>query len=433
MDYIKARDWLYARQAIGIKLGLANMENLTAKSGHPERRFRSIHIAGTNGKGSVARYLAAMLSNAGYRTGLYTSPHLVRFTERIEIDGEPVAESAVAAGLTELRPIVEQMDQQGAQCTFFEIATMLAFQQFAEADVEWAVIETGLGGRLDATNVLSPEATIVTNISVDHQAELGTSDAEVAFEKAGIMKPGVPCITGATDDALIILKARSQELQCPMSIVGVDYQVLPRINGFRLAHPGGDAEYNLRAAGAHQIQNAALAIATVDALRKLGVTLPMHTVSQVLAETEFAGRLETFFVDTDEGSAEILLDGAHNVAGMEALRFHLGRIDWAGFVWIAGFGVDKDWSAMLEQCMPLAARVIGVPLRSPRGTDPEALRTRVERAGFPFSVATDFDDALAQARAAGATRILVAGSLFLVGEARARLTQESLEEFHRAQ
>jgi dihydrofolate synthase / folylpolyglutamate synthase len=421
-------EWLYARQNVGIKLGLQNITALLDRLGNPQEKFLSIHIAGTNGKGSVAHMLSASLQRAGHQVGTFTSPHLISFGERVRINGQDIPAIVVDNILDELRSHVAALDELDQRATFFEITTALAFIHFARSGVEYAVLETGLGGRLDATNIVTPVLTIITSIGLDHQAMLGNTIAEIASEKAGIMKPGVPCVTSARDEALIVLKARSQELEIPMSIVGADYHALPTVNGFRLAHPGGDAEYNLPLAGAHQIENAALVVAAADALRLSGISLPDSAVQHALAETNIPGRLESFTYRRDERQIEVLIDGAHNEAGAQALRYHLGRINWEGFAWIVGFSADKEWTSMLDQCMPLAARVYGVRLRTARSLAPVELGARVHAAGFQFSEAPTVEDALALAAADGHKRILIAGSMFLVGEARAVLTGQSMED-----
>ncbi len=426
-DYPDALAWLYARQAKGIKLGLDKVHRLLAAIDDPQDAFASIHVAGTNGKGSVTRLMGETLRRAGHKTGTFTSPHLIRFTERIVVDGEPIPEYEVAHGLDVIQPIVEALDADGEPPTFFEITTALAFWWFRECGVAWAVIETGMGGRLDATNVVAPRLTIITNVAMDHAAFLGDTIADIAYEKAGIMKEATPCITGATEDALLIFKAISHGRHVPMSVLGEDYHVLPDINGLRIVTPGGEARYELALAGEHQISNAALVVAATQALQAQGVQIPATALRQALAETQVAGRLETFRWG-DERLMEVLIDGAHNPAGAGALRYHLGRTDWAGFALIVGFSADKQWGEMLDQWMPLASHVYGVPLRNQRGLDPGSIGAVVTKAGFPFTACPSVADALKAAADGGAERVLIAGSLFLIGEARAFLTGQGLEE-----
>lgn len=437
-DYADALGWLYGRQALGIKLGLDKVHALLAAVEDPHKAFSCVHVAGTNGKGSVCHFVAGALQRAGHRTGLYTSPHLVRFSERILVDGDRIGDADVARLLDRLRIPVAELDARGQPPTFFEVATVLAFLWFAEREVDWAVVETGMGGRLDATNVVTPALTVITNVSRDHEEFLGRTSEAIAREKAGIMKPGVPCVTACTGVALRVMKERSRELRVPMSVVGEDYIVAPgtdevaavRDHGsvLRLHHPGGEAHYEIGASGAHQHDNAAVAVAACDALREHGVDVPVEAVQRALREVRIAGRLEWF----DRDGARVLIDGAHNEAGAQALRWHMGQHDIAGFDLVVGFNRDKDWAAMLAQWTPLAARVWAVPVRSPRSLEPEHMREwmpeHVTFAACP-SVRAAFDASLA----AGARTVVVAGSLWLVGEARAVLTGEDLEEVRGSQ
>ncbi|HLF17092.1 MAG TPA: folylpolyglutamate synthase/dihydrofolate synthase family protein, partial [Candidatus Thermoplasmatota archaeon] len=439
-SYEEALGWLYGRQALGIKLGLAKVERLLAAVGDPHTAYRAVHVAGTNGKGSVARMVARTLQNAGRRVGCTTSPHLVSFTERIEVDGEPIARGDVARLLARLRPAVELQDRQGEPPTFFEVVTALAFLAFREAEVEWAVVETGMGGRLDATNVLRPALTVITNVDLDHQEHLGHTVAEIAWEKSGIMKPGVPCVTGASGDALTVLKARSHELEVPMSIVGEDYHVVPGGDGLVLLRPTGESHYAVGLAGEHQRHNAALVVAATEALRSRGVAIPPSALEAALRETTNPGRLETFEVPaatlapgTGSRPVTVLLDGAHNVAAARALRSHLDRAGWQGFHLVTGFCADKDWTEALAAWLPCAGRVWAVPLRNPRSLDPRRIVEATRPSGVTASEQPDVRSALACAAAAGAERILVAGSLYLAGEARALLTGAGLEEIRGTQ
>ncbi len=422
MDYADALAWLYARQRIGIKLGLDKVRQLLAAVGDPQQAMRIVHVAGTNGKGSVCTLVASALQNSGHRVGRFSSPHLVRFTERIVVDGVEILPDEATHIMAQLREPVNALDEAGTPPSFFEIVTAMALLHFRNAKVAWAVLETGMGGRLDATNVVGSDLTIITNVALDHQEFLGDNIREIAAEKAGIMKPGIPCVTGAEAPALAILKQVSHEREVPMAILGEDYHLLPGVNGLRLVHPQGEAHYDVAMAGEHQLQNAALAVMACDALRSRGVTVPTEAVQRALAHTKVPGRLESIHVD----GVEYLLDAAHNEAGAVALRRHFAHRDLGGFQLVVGFSKDKQWPAMLDQWVPLAAHVHAVPLRTDRGLDPEEMRGHVEGIGIPFSVHANASDALEAAGGAGLT--VVAGSLFLVGEARAVLTGQPLED-----
>lgn len=435
-SYEEALAWLYGRQALGIKLGLEKVERLLAALGDPHKAFKSIHIGGTNGKGSVSRMLAETLRRSGYKTGLTTSPHLVSFTERVEIDGAPISNHDVARGLARIRDAVAALDAEHQPPTFFECVTALAFLHFRDAGVQWAVVEVGMGGRLDATNVLRPELTVITNVDLDHQAHLGPTVADIAWEKAGIMKPGVPLVTGASGQALFVLKARSHDLRVPMSILGEDYTLVPEQEDLIVLRPNGEAHYRVGLAGAHQQRNAALVVAACGALRWKGTPVPEAALREALAHTRHAGRLESLRWPAGQSGStglEVLVDGAHNPAAAHALRFHLGRMGWSGFHLITGFCADKEWEECVDQWAPLAEQVWCVPVRNPRSLDPQRVAEHVSPSGIPAAVQPDVAAALQAARTAGATRVLVAGSLFLAGEARARILGLSLEEIHGTQ
>jgi dihydrofolate synthase/folylpolyglutamate synthase len=436
--YEESLEWLYRRQALGIKLGLDKVERLLSALGDPQGTFHSIHVAGTNGKGSVCRMLAETLRRSGRRVGCTTSPHLVSFTERIEVDGQALARDEVARLLEHVRPHVEALDAQSQPPTFFEVVTAMAFTHFRDAGVEWAVVEAGMGGRLDATNVLEPELTVITNVDLDHQQHLGETVGLIAFEKAGIMKPRTPCVTAAKGEALRVLIGRSHEIGCPMSIIGADYRVVESPvgegRGLVLLRPTGQSMYDVGLAGPHQRENAAIVVAAVEALRSYGVDIPERAVREGIRDVRHPGRLESFQLDAHSlapgriGAVQVLIDGAHNVAAARALRGHLDAIGWSGYHLITGFCADKDWAKAVAEWAPLATHTWAVPVCNPRSLAPAALRDEVRRRGWSATDAGSAASALNRAAAAGATRIVVAGSLFLAGEARAVLTGTSLEE-----
>ncbi len=437
--YEEALAWLYARQKLGIKLGLEKVQRLLEAVGDPQDSFAAVHVAGTNGKGSVTRMLAEVLRRAGHRTGTTTSPHLVRFTERIEVDGRPLAPEAVAALLAALRPHVEALDGEEANPTFFEIVTVMAFCHFRDAGVQWAVVETGMGGRLDATNVLDPQLTIITNVGLDHQAHLGPTVGHIALEKAGIMKAGVPCVTACRGEALRVVQAQSHAMRAPMSIIGIDYHVVPNADHLVLLRPTGEAHYEVGLAGTHQRENAALVVAAVEALRLQGVRIPETALHAGLKHATNPGRLDLFrlpasrFVGDRSGDVEVLVDGAHNEDGARVLQRHIGAIGWGGHDLVCGFNADKDWRVLLDEWTPMAFRVWAVPLRNPRTLEPQRIVEQVLPSGRHAVACADVRHALAQAVAAGADRIVVAGSLFLAGETLAVLRGEPLEEIRGTQ
>ncbi len=383
----------------GVLLGLDRVRLALERLGSPERSVPALHIAGTNGKGSVAAMADSILRQAGLRTGLFTSPHLVRFTERIRVQGEEIDGDRLAM-------LDRRVAGTGVPLTYFEVATVLAFLAFAEAGLEIAVLETGLGGRLDATTVCQPVACAITSIALDHQAILGTTLARIGTEKAGIAKSGVPLFLGPLpDEAEAAIVRIAGQVGAPLRRPGVDYPPAP----------GPPA-----LVGAHQVTNAALAVALArEAARARGRELGEVEIAAGLANVRWPGRLER--VDRD-----VLLDCAHNVEGARALRAALPA---AGFrALVTSIVRDKDAATMLEVLAPCFDRVIVTRSPSERAFPPAELAALIGRTrGGRREVACVEDPAVALAEArrdaarAGDGLVVVAGSIFLVGALRARL------------
>ena len=383
MTWSEALAWLYSTQQFGIKLGLENTRRLLEAAGHPERACRFLHVAGTNGKGSVCAMLDSMLRAAGHRTGLYTSPHLVDFRERIRVNGEMLPEAAGARILTELRAATRDWAHAP---TFFELATVLAIRHFADAKTDFVVLETGMGGRLDSTNAVAPLVSILTPIAMDHAQWLGDTIEEIAAEKAGILKPRIPAVSAPQDAAAAaVLEKRAIEVGAPFRFVS------------------GIVEMPVNLRGRHQQQNAALAI---SALRIAGISLPEQAIHSGLANVHWPGR----FQEIDR----IVLDGAHNPHGSAQL-VKTWREMFGSERAIVIFGAlrDKDSSGMLAALAPVAESFWLVPLESARADAPSHL---AEKCPYPHRVFASLAEAVAASRGE-ALRVLVTGSLFLVGEA----------------
>jgi dihydrofolate synthase/folylpolyglutamate synthase len=391
--------YLASLQPLTVRLGLERMERALDALGRPERALRVLHVAGTNGKGSTCAMAAAALRAAGHRTGLYTSPHLVRFEERIAVDGVPVSEAALGALLAAVRAACPWHDAggEGERLTYFEMATLLGLLHFAREGVEAAVLEVGLGGRFDATNVVAPLACAVSRIGLDHTELLGPTLEAVAREKAGIFKPGVPAVVagGQPAAALAALADEAARRGAPFSVAEAAY------------------EGPIALAGPHQRENAALAAAALRLLDGRGLAVPGGAVEAGIAGARWPGRLELV--------AGVLLDGAHNADGALALARALPALHPGRPVELV-FGVlaDKDHRAMLRA---LARCVNGLHLVAPRS--PRA-RPPADYADFARSLGPSVDDhpsveeALTCARSAAGSDglVCVAGSLYLVGEAR---------------
>ncbi len=441
MTYPDALSYLGQTRRFGMKLGLDGMRGLAQSLGNPQDKLRFIHLAGTNGKGSTAAFCESCLRASGFRVGLYTSPHLVSVRERIQIDRQPISEADFAEGMATVQRAVDQ--QLDHEITFFELMTALALWYFGREKVDWVVWETGLGGRLDATNIVQPELCIITNIGLDHQQYLGNTLAEIAAEKAGIIKPGAAVISavdiGEASDVIIV---RAQAERCPLTLIhrDLDLQDGGLRDGRQLARIDG-VEYELGLTGPHQVANAACAVEAMWRLRSGDYPqldeefyfIPDEAISSGLKNTVWPGRFEIL-----SEKPLIVLDGAHNPAGTKMLIETWRAFLAARFGWSVGetnsrarlvFAsvADKDISEMAQLLRPLARDVSLVRLANERGADPASLAQAFN--GLPSSC-YDSVSAVWQdlASADPETVILITGSLFLVGEMLA-LRQGNAEEY----
>jgi dihydrofolate synthase / folylpolyglutamate synthase len=419
MTYSSAVTYLYRLQKHGIKLGLATMTALMVRLGMPQTRYRTLHIAGTNGKGSTAAMAAAMLQAAGYRVGLYTSPHLVEFRERIRVNGEMIAESGVA----QLTEQLQALCQPDLSPTFFEYTTAIAFQHFADSGVDVAVLEVGLGGRFDATNVVTPMACAVTTISLDHQEYLGTTRSSIAFEKAGIIKPGVPVVLGRIeDDAWRTIEQVAREKQAPVFRLNEDFRTEGE-EPQQFSYRGLAVQYDgLTCAleGRHQLDNAACALALLEAAAPQGIAVTAEAVSAGLREVNWAGRLEVI-----GRHPTVLLDGAHNPAAAAVLADFLARSDRSQpsrpVVLVLGMMRDKDHRGFFEPLRGIVDEVVLTQADLPRSATAQDLRASLEGLLLHPHVMPLLGDAMALARqlATPDGLVCVTGSLMLVGECQA--------------
>jgi dihydrofolate synthase/folylpolyglutamate synthase len=408
--YAEVLAWLYGLEAArGMDFKLERVALALKNLDDPHKRFASVHIAGTNGKGSVAAMLHAMFSAGGYRVGLYTSPHLVSFTERIRIGAEEIAEEDVVGLAGEIRTAATV---RGIELTFFEFVTVMAFLHFARRGVDLAIVEVGLGGRLDATNVVDPEVAVITNIGLDHEEFLGDTPVSVAREKAGIIKPGRPVIVG--DVAPAVREVFERAAAAAGAIVYWCGRDFSGTGGPALCFRGMGAELDdvrLRLRGTYQRANAALAIA---AARCVGRKFPLADAAlrRGLAEVRWPGRL-----DVVQAQPLVVLDGAHNADGVAALACEVPRIVGRRPVHLL-FAVmrDKRWRPMADALGPLVRSATLTAVLPPRGEAPEALAPAFQR-HCPVRIVAAPELALETVlRSAGAgDAILVAGSLFLVG------------------
>lgn len=416
MDYPRALEWLYRRQRFGIKMDLEGIRALLDELGRPEGGLPAFHITGSNGKGSVAAFVASCLQAAGHKTGLYTSPHLVSFCERIQVQGEAIAQEDVGSLVARVKRAVEALEARRIVPTFFETVTAMAFLHFQMVKVDAAVIEVGLGGRLDATNVCKPVASVITNIGLEHTDRLGTSLQAIAREKAGILREGVPAVTAARREALDVVAQEAKRVKAPLKVVRRPESVEETLEGtrFKLNYKGEPIDVQTRLLGMHQAENAALALACLESQSKFAID--RNQVTQGLANASWPGRLE--IVDRDPIA---LLDGAHNAPAMETLADFLGRQFPDGDV-AACIGIlrDKAASKMLDTLASRVRRIIVTQPANERAIGANELGRLVPE-GPVVSIVEEPGQALRELYQGGNERCkLVTGSLFLVGEARAQ-------------
>lgn len=413
-DYDSAVDFLCRLQKVGIKFGLNRTENLLERLGNPHRRFRAIHIAGTNGKGSTAAMLSSILTRHGLRVGLYTSPHLVRFTERFRINDREAPAEEIFQVFQDVMGVISGDEWP----TFFEAVTAMAFHYFAREGVDWAVVETGMGGRLDATNVVSPEVTIITNVAMDHQEFLGATLSAIAREKAGIVKEATPLVTAVRQPAAqSTLKTTCLKRRAPLFRYGIHFR--SRRNGPQRFHYHGLfhswSDLPLGLLGEHQSINAATALAALEILESKGaLRLDPSAVGEGLLRVRWPGRLEIL-----ETNPLVVLDGAHNPHGAESLRTALtSTFPHRRLHLVMGIMADKDIRGIFRRLLPLAQTAIFTRPRYGRAADPEALRRLAAPLIKKIYVIPRPSDAIAQAKSLASPDdvICITGSLYFAGE-----------------
>ncbi len=404
--------------SVGVEWGLGRTVDALDLLGNPHRKYPTVHVGGTNGKGSVVAVLGSVLGHHGKRVGLYTSPHLCSFRERFQINGVPVSAEELEAAGEEVRSLLHD-----AGLTFFEAATVLAFHLFARAQVDVALVEVGLGGRLDSTNVISPELVAITNVALDHSEYLGDTLSEIASEKAGIIKRGVPVVTAERDPELLgLFRARAEKLDSPFhaidpALVIQELEVAPRGNAFTLATSAwGELPLISPLPGAHQAGNVALAVRCLELLPP-GLHPDQEAVMEGVADVVWPGRIQ--IENLPDGVW--VFDVAHNVAGVAALAQSLPLLGLPDpVVLLVGIQGDKDWRSMLP---PLFGMTREAVLTQPPSVPPERRWHPLEAAGavdpeLNLHILPNFEDALASARsAAGEGSVVVTGSHHTVGDA----------------
>jgi len=440
MNYREAWLFLDSLQFFKIKLGLESTRQFLQKLGNPHESLKYIHIAGTNGKGSVGAALVEILSAAGYRVGWYTSPHLSSVRERFKINSDFISEEAFAGNATRIASILD-----GKQITYFEFTTALAFLWFAEEKVDYVVLEVGMGGRLDATNVVIPELSVITNVAMDHEAYLGTSLRMIATEKAGIIKKNAPVVSAVEgEEGRKVIESVCEKNNARLFLLGQDFQLHEDASGFCYQGFGGpDSVINglrFSLAGAYQRKNMAVALAACEVLMGEGFNADSmrQLVRKTMLQVRWPGRLEYFELDPASrnlnrkgrgGSCRFLLDGAHNPAGVNALcQSLLTEFSFEKLLWVWGAMQDKDISGSLEQISVLASHIFLTRPKGERSAAPESMARFLQLAEKDDRVHCydNTREALEAAIAFAGPKdlICIAGSLYLVGEARSLLIGE---------
>lgn len=409
---------MYSLRRFGIKLGLSTIRRILKGLGNPQDNFSCIHVAGTNGKGSVASALATILNASGYKAGLYTSPHLVRFNERITINNRPISNNNVV----EAYKAVKQINHGKREPTFFEFTTAMALYEFSRQNVDWAVIETGMGGRLDATNIIKPALSIITNISVEHREYLGNTIAQIAEEKGGIIKKDTPVITGIKQkQAVSVVKEIAGKKSAPIFRLGDNFRVKRNKSGtftyFGIENTWRNLQTGLL--GNYQVDNAALVVAACEMLNKKKAGIPIESIRKGLANNNWPGRLEVV-----SANPFVLLDGSHNlIAARNLARYLSDNLSNRNITLVIGILDDKPYSAMLKSLLPVCKRAIITSPKIDRALSPERLLAVAENLISDVTIIPDVSNAVNHAieSARPDDAVCIAGSLYVVGEAKEAL------------
>lgn len=414
MRYEQAIAYLYGLEPRGMSLGLKPIRKALALRGHPERGFRSVHVAGTNGKGSVAAMMASVLSASGLRVGLFTSPHLHRLVERFRIHGRPIGARELGRRVAELERFLAS--PRAPALTFFEVCTLLAFEWFRDRGCDIAVIEVGIGGRLDSTNVIVPEVSVIASVALDHQDKLGPTLRHIAREKAGVIKQGVPVVARTSDrGAAAVIARRARALEAPLVMAESAQSVPGRAGRYQTRWRGRSLAVRVPLVGAYQAGNLGCALAALNCLRELGWPITSGSLSRGLARVRWPGRLELL-----PGTPDVLCDAAHNAAAADELAAHLRALGARYPRKVLLFGVlkDKAYEEMLASLAPCFDACVFATPASPRALLSSDLRARFGGVAFD-----DVDTALKHARKLAKKNGLVvaAGSIFLMSAVRARV------------
>ena len=423
MNYSETLDWLFSLEHMGVKLGLDNVKELLQRLGNPQDEFRSVHVAGTNGKGSVSAMLASILREQGYRTGLYTSPHMVDFRERILCGRECISEAELAKSAMEVKGQCEEMERTTGQIpTFFEVTTAMAFLHFADKGIEEAVIEVGMGGRLDATNVINPDCSIITSISMEHTQYLGNTLSLIAAEKAGIIKRGVPVVTAADQpEVLDVIKRVALAKGAPVRIVGkeVDYRLISATLDGTLVELGDlSVPVKLPLLGGYQAMNAATAYAAALELDRKHVVVEKKAIIAGLENVQWPGRLELV-----QGRPMIVLDATHTPDGARKVALEFNRLFGRNTTLVIGVLNDKDLAGVVGPFAGIAKKAIATAPATERAYPATMVGQVLERDIKSVEIEPNIPLAIQRAIEISEANgvILITGSIYTIGEAKAWL------------
>ncbi|MEW5801355.1 MAG: folylpolyglutamate synthase/dihydrofolate synthase family protein [bacterium] len=430
IPYEQTIKYLYDLQPIGIKFGLHNTLCLLNYFHNPHEKIRTIHVAGTNGKGSTCSMIASVLQAAGYRVGLYTSPHLVDFTERISINGLRIARLEVVRLTERIQEAIAAGDFESGHPTFFEVVTVMALAYFQEQQVDFAIMEVGMGGRLDATNVIEPLLGIITNIDLDHQQYLGNSLLDIAREKAGIIKKGMPLVTGVQQPEVmellsdICLERGAVLIPVPLSSSSLTRPLSQSLAGqsFEIVWPDEPSQqFSISLIGEHQIQNALVALRAIQVLsRMLPGGILLSQITEGMSRARWPGRAESY-----PGVPPVMVDGAHNPAGARRLACLLKGLGFPRLILVLGIMKDKEIAGICQELVPLASRVVLTRPSIARASSPEEILDIITSRCLvsdreSISITESIPEAITLARTVAHPKdlICVTGSLFTVGEAK---------------
>ena len=417
MTYQEALTYIHSISWRGSKPGLERISGMMEQLGNVQEDLKFIHIAGTNGKGSVSAMLSSVLTAAGYRTGLFISPYIMRFNERMQVNGMPISDEELAEIIAEVQPVAESMAERPTE---FEIITAAAFLWFARQKCDIVVLETGLGGRLDATNLISKNVcTVITNLGMDHTEYLGNTLGEIAGEKCGILKPGCPVVAyRSAPEAMKVIRARAKELECPVRTADFG-----KIKALSADLQGQTFQYKqfpeltVHLLGAHQLKNAAVALETISVLRKAGWEIPDEAVVHGMDATRWPGRFEVL-----QDNPLVIVDGAHNPQGVESLIAAVKEyLPGQHIVCVTGVLADKDWKPMMDRLKTVVSDFVAVTPDSPRALGNVRLARYLTDREHWVSVADDVEKgltgALERAKATGGM-VLACGSLYMAADVR---------------